>query len=60
MRLVTRADFDGIVCGSLITLMEEIDSYLFVEPKFMQDGIVDIRQGDIIANLPYHSDCSLW
>jgi len=60
MRLVTRADFDGIVCGSLITLMEEIDSYLFVEPKFMQDGMVDIRQGDIIANLPYHSDCSLW
>jgi len=60
MRLVTRADFDGIVCGSLITLMEEIDSYLFVEPKFMQDGMVDIRRGDIIANLPYHSDCSLW
>src|SRR3989338_7954124 len=60
MRLVTRADFDGIVCGSLITLMEEIDSYLFVEPKFMQDGMVDIREGDIITNLPYHSDCSLW
>ncbi len=60
MRLVTRADFDGIVCGSLITLMEEIDSYLFVEPKFLQDGMVDIRNGDIIANLPYHPDCALW
>jgi len=60
MRLVTRADFDGIVCGSLITLMEEIDSYLFVEPKFLQDGMVDIRNGDIIANLPYHPNCTLW
>ena len=60
MRLVTRADFDGIVCGSLITLMEEIDSYLFIEPKFMQDGMVEIRRGDIIANLPYHPNCSLW
>ena len=60
MRLVTRADFDGIVCGSLITLMEDIDFYLFVEPKFMQDGMVEIRQGDIIANLPYHPNCSLW
>lgn len=60
MRLVTRADFDGIVCGSLITLTEEIDSYLFVEPKFMQDGVVKIREGDIIANLPYHPNCSLW
>ncbi|MBI2089567.1 MAG: exopolyphosphatase [Deltaproteobacteria bacterium] len=60
MRLVTRADFDGLACGALITLMEEIDSYVFVEPKFMQDGVVEIRAGDIIANLPYHSDCTLW
>ncbi|MGH7831628.1 MAG: exopolyphosphatase [Candidatus Binatia bacterium] len=60
MRLVTRADFDGLVCGAIITLMEEIDSYLFVEPKFMQDGMVEIRPGDIIANLPYHPDCTLW
>jgi len=60
MRLVTRADFDGLVCGALITLMEEVDSYLFVEPKFMQDGAVEIRRGDIIANLPYHPSCTLW
>ena len=60
MRLVTRPDFDGIVCGALITALEDIDSYLFVEPKFMQDGAVDIRAGDIIANLPYHQACSLW
>jgi len=60
MRLVTRADFDGLVSGAIITLMEEIDSYLFVEPKFMQDGMVEIRPGDIIANLPYHPASSLW
>jgi len=60
MRLVTRADFDGLVCGALITAMEDIDSYLFVEPKFMQDGMVEIGKGDIIANLPYHPHCSLW
>ncbi|MEK6601251.1 MAG: hypothetical protein AABZ09_05165, partial [Candidatus Binatota bacterium] len=60
MRLVTRADFDGIVCGSLITLTEKVDSYLFVEPKFIQDGVVDIRKGDIIANLPYHPNTTLW
>jgi hypothetical protein len=60
MRLVTRADFDGLVCGALITKFETIDDYLFVEPKFMQDGQVDIRNGDIIANLPYHPNCTLW
>ena len=61
MRLVTRADFDGLACGAVITLMEDtVDSFLFVEPKFMQDGMVDIRRGDIIANLPYHPNCTLW
>jgi hypothetical protein len=60
MRLVTRADFDGLVCGALVTKFERIDSYLFVEPKFMQDGQVDIRPGDVIANLPYHPNCTLW
>lgn len=60
MRLVTRADFDGLVCGALVTMMEEIDSYLFIEPKFMQDGMVEIRPGDVIANLPYHPNCALW
>ncbi len=60
MRLVTRADFDGLVCGALVTRFEPIDSYLYVEPKFMQDGLVDIRQGDIITNLPYHPNCTLW
>ena len=60
MRLVTRADFDGLVCGALVTKFEPIDSYLYVEPKFMQDGLVDIRAGDIITNLPYHPNCTLW
>ena len=60
MRLVTRADFDGLVCGALVTKFEPIDSYLYVEPKFMQDGLVEIRRGDIITNLPYHPNCTLW
>jgi hypothetical protein len=44
----------------LITKFEHIDAYLFVEPKFMQDGLVEVRGGDIIANLPYHPNCTLW
>jgi hypothetical protein len=60
MRLVTRADFDGLVCGALITQFERIDDYLFVEPKFMQDGAVEVRRGDVIANLPYDPRCTLW
>jgi hypothetical protein len=60
MRLVTRADFDGLVCGALVTKFENVEDYLFVEPKFLQDGLVEIRSGDIITNLPYHPNCTLW
>lgn len=61
MRIVTRPDFDGIVCAAL--LYEAIDitePVLWVEPSAMQTRSVDIRKGDIIANLTYHEDCLLW
>jgi nanoRNase/pAp phosphatase (c-di-AMP/oligoRNAs hydrolase) len=60
MRLITRADFDGIVCGVLITDREKIDRFLFVEPKAMQDGEVAVMSEDIVCNLPYHKNCRLW
>lgn len=60
MRLITRADFDGIVCGVLITDRETIDRVMFVEPKAMQDGEVPVTADDIICNLPFHANCRLW
>ncbi|MBF0099811.1 MAG: exopolyphosphatase [Desulfobacterales bacterium] len=61
MRIVTRPDFDGIVCAVLINDVEHItESILWVEPNDMQNKRVTIQPGDIIANLPYHDDCSLW
>lgn len=52
-RLVTRADFDGVVCGVLMNEMELIDDVLFVEPGAMQRGEVDVTGRDITTNLPY-------
>ncbi|WAC06996.1 MAG: exopolyphosphatase [Thermodesulfobacteriota bacterium] len=60
MRLITRADFDGIVCGVLLTAQEHIDRFLFIEPKAMQDHEVEVDSKDIVANLPYHPDVYLW
>lgn len=61
MRIVTRADFDGIVCAVLLMDAETIDQpVLWVEPSEMQRRRVPVRDGDIIANLPYHPDCTLW
>ena len=52
-RLVTRSDFDGLVCAVLLKEMDLIDDILFVHPKDMQDGLVDITGRDITTNLPY-------
>lgn len=52
-RLVTRMDFDGVVCGALFNELEMIDDFFFAEPNLMQAGKVDITGRDITANLPY-------
>lgn len=52
-RLVTRSDFDGLVCAVLMRRLNLIDDILFVHPKDVQDGTVDIRPNDILTNLPY-------
>lgn len=52
-RLVTRSDFDGLVCAVLMRHLDLIDDIKFVHPKDMQDGVVDITASDITTNLPY-------
>jgi nanoRNase/pAp phosphatase (c-di-AMP/oligoRNAs hydrolase) len=52
-RLVTRSDFDGLVCAVLLNELNLIDEIKFVHPKDMQDGKVDISARDITTNLPY-------
>jgi nanoRNase/pAp phosphatase (c-di-AMP/oligoRNAs hydrolase) len=52
-RLVTRSDFDGLVCAVLLNELEMIDDIKFVHPKDMQDGKVEITARDISTNLPF-------
>jgi oligoribonuclease NrnB/cAMP/cGMP phosphodiesterase (DHH superfamily) len=61
MRIVTRTDFDGIVCAVLLSDVLNIQEPVkWVEPNVLQRGLVEIRKGDIIANLPYDDRCTLW
>jgi len=52
-RLITRSDFDGLVCAVLLNEMNLIDDIKFVHPKDMQDGKIDVSDRDITTNLPY-------
>lgn len=60
MRLVTRSDFDGLVCGALLKEAGIIDEWKFAHPKDLQDGLVEITENDCLANVPYVEGCGLW
>ncbi|NRA85701.1 MAG: exopolyphosphatase [Gammaproteobacteria bacterium] len=52
-RLITRSDFDGLVCAVLLRYIDIIDEIKFVHPKDMQDGKIEVTARDITTNLPY-------
>jgi len=58
-RLITRSDFDGLVCGMLLTELGLIDEIKFVHPKDMQDGLIEVGERDITTNLPYRPEVAL-
>ena len=60
MRLVTRSDFDGLVCGALLLEAGVVDHWKFAHPKDLQDGLVEINEDDCLANVPYVEGCGLW
>lgn len=60
MRLLTRSDFDGLACGALLKDLGIIDSWKFVHPKDIQDGLVEATENDVLANIPYVKGAGLW
>ncbi|WP_432485507.1 exopolyphosphatase [Kineococcus esterisolvens] len=52
-RLVTRSDFDGLVCAVLLRQLDLVDEITFVHPKDVQDGTVEITGRDVLTNLPF-------
>lgn len=60
MRLVTRSDFDGLICGMLLKEAGIIDSWVFVHPKDLQDGLFVPTKEDVLANVPFVPGCGMW
>src|SRR3954470_18495118 len=58
-RLVTRSDFDGLVCAALLKHLGILEDILFVHPKDVQDGKVELGARDVTTNLPYSPDVAI-
>lgn len=60
MRLVTRADLDGLTCAVILKMKERIDGIFLIHPQDITDKTVAIGPEDVLANLPYHPNCGMW
>ncbi len=60
MRLLTRSDFDGLICAVLLQEAGVMDDWKFVHPKDIQDGLIKVTENDILANVPYAEGCGFW
>ncbi|MCC5888153.1 MAG: exopolyphosphatase [Gammaproteobacteria bacterium] len=58
-RLLTRGDFDGIVCAALLREQGLVQDVAFVHPQDMQAGRIAVDDGVVTANLPYVAGCHL-
>ena len=60
MRLITRSDYDGLVCAVLLVEKGIVNEYKFCHPKDVQDGKVEVTENDVLANIPYVPGCGWW
>lgn len=59
-RIVAHTDFDGLIAAFLAREIFGVEEVYFTEPWLIQKDEVEIRKGDIILDLPYHENCSVW
>jgi len=60
VRLLTRSDFDGFVCAAILQELGIVDEIIYVHPKDLQDGKIEVTENDVIANVPFVEGCGLW
>jgi nanoRNase/pAp phosphatase (c-di-AMP/oligoRNAs hydrolase) len=60
MRLLTRSDYDGLMCAVLLKELNMYDDIKFVHPKDIQDNLIAVSDQDILVNIPYVRGCGMW
>jgi oligoribonuclease NrnB/cAMP/cGMP phosphodiesterase (DHH superfamily) len=62
MRIITRPDFDGVVCAVLLTeALPDAAPVVWAQPAEMQNGNMQTTAQDVLANLPLGAgEVALW
>jgi hypothetical protein len=60
-RIITRPDFDGVVCAVLLKeVFGNTAPIVWTQPSEVQRGAFTVTAHDIVANLPLSGDVELW
>jgi len=59
-RLLTRADFDGIVSARLLRDAGVVDRVEFAHPRDVEAGRIPVDAGTVLATLPYRSEAAMF
>lgn len=58
-RLITKSDFDGLMCAVLLKALDKIDDIKFIHPRDIESGKIRITDNDIMAGLPYRENAKM-
>ncbi len=59
-RIITHADFDGVVSAALCSRALNISFLMFTQPRLVAEARISITKEDIVCDLPYPLECGLW
>jgi hypothetical protein len=60
MRIVTRGDLDGLTGAVIVSLNERVRGVELIHPQDITSGRATILEGDVLINLPFHPNASMW
>jgi len=59
-RIITHADFDGVVCATICSHVFNIDFIVFTQPRLVNEAKIAITKEDIVCDLPFPLECGMW
>jgi len=59
-RIITHADFDGVVSAALCSFALKVNYFVFTQPRLIMESRVSTTTDDVVCDLPYPLECGLW
>jgi len=59
-RIITHADFDGVVSAAIVSRVSGCEKVIFTGPNSIARAEITVGPEDVVCDLPYPLECGLW